>query len=297
MLKTKNFILTWILHYLITSLDNIDFHEWCELTCNTKKCIDFCQNVGLIGFTLNEPCAQGHNNWKLFSCARASGEFVWRCRKCKKYKNYSTRHIFSNSKLAIRQVLDLTYFWVQQIESHAFLRRHCKLASDSTIVDWKNFARDLCGEHFLRYPVGRLVSNQWIFGDIDRDTRECFAVLVDQRDAATLLPIIYQYIRAGTTIYSDQWTAYNGIANGPGLHRYNHPTVNHSVNFVDPTTSTHTQNIENLWVCMKRKKKNQLGQHVTVLGTHLIEYMWRQLFGDRPFENLVRAIQEKYVVQ
>ncbi|CAF4667852.1 unnamed protein product [Rotaria socialis] len=244
MLKTKNFILTWILHYLITSLDNIDFHEWCELTCNTKKCIDFCQNVGLIGFTLNEPCAQGHNNWKLFSCARASGEFVWRCRKCKKYKNYSTRHIFSNSKLAIRQVLDLTYFWVQQIESHAFLRRH-----------------------------------------------------FDQRDAATLLPIIYQYIRAGTTIYSDQWTAYNGIANGPGLHRYNHPTVNHSVNFVDPTTSTHTQNIENLWVCMKRKKKNQLGQHVTVLGTHLIEYMWRQLFGDRPFENLVRAIQEKYVVQ
>ncbi|CAF4443984.1 unnamed protein product [Rotaria socialis] len=176
MLKTKNFILTWILHYLITSLDNIDFREWCELTC----------------FTLNEPCAQGHNNWKLFSCARAS---------------------------------------------------------------------------------------------------------VDQRDAATLLPIIYQYIRAGTTIYSDQWTAYNGIANGPGLHRYNHPTVNHSVNFVDPTTSTHTQNIENLWVCMKRKKKNQLGQHVTVLGTHLIEYMWRQLFGDRPFENLVRAIQEKYVVQ
>ncbi|CAF4670712.1 unnamed protein product [Rotaria socialis] len=254
---------------LLTSLDNIDFREWCELTCSTKKCIDFCQNVGLIGFTLNEPCAQGHNNWKLGSCARASDEFF---------------------------------------------------ASESTIVDWKNFARDLCGEHFSRHPVviggpghiveidesawtkrkynrGRLVSNQWVFVGIDRDTRECFAVLVDQRDAATLLPIIHQYIRAGTTIYSDQWAAYNGIANGPGPDRYNHQTVNHSVNFVDPTTSTHTQNIENLWMCMKRKKKNQMGQHVTLLGTHLTEYMWRQRFGDRPFENLVRAIQEKYVVQ
>ncbi|CAF3115675.1 unnamed protein product [Rotaria sp. Silwood2] len=40
-----------------------------------------------------------------------------------------------------------------------------------------------------------------------------------------------------------------------------------------------------------------MGQHVTLLGTHLIEFMWRQRFGDHPFENLVRAIQEKYVVQ
>ncbi|CAF3574980.1 unnamed protein product [Rotaria socialis] len=288
---------------LLTSLDNIDFREWCKLTCSTKKCIDFCQNVGLIGFTLNEPCAQGHNNWKLGSCARASDEFVWRCGKCKSTRTIRHGTFFSNSKLAIRQVLDLTYFW-----------------AESTIVDWKNFSRDLCGEHFSRHPVviggpghiveidesawtkrkynrGRLVSNQWVFVGIDRDTRECFAVLVDQRDAATLLPIIHQYIRAGTTIYSDQWAAYNGIANGPGPDRYNHQTVNHSVNFVDPTTSTHTQNIENLWMCMKRKKKNQMGQHVTLLGTHLTEYMWRQRFGDRPFENLVRAIQEKYVVQ
>ncbi|CAF1947948.1 unnamed protein product [Rotaria magnacalcarata] len=162
-----------------------------------------------------------------------------------KYNNYSTPRIFSTSKLAIRQVLDLTYFWAQQIDYHAFLRRPCKFGSESTIVDWKNFARDLCDERFLRHPVviggpghiveidesawtkrkhnwRRLVSNQWVFGSIYRDTRECFAVLVDQRDAATLLSIIYQYIRAGTTIYSDQWVAYNGIADGPGPHRYNY---------------------------------------------------------------------------
>ncbi|CAF3501212.1 unnamed protein product [Rotaria socialis] len=271
---------------LLTSLDNIDFREWCELICSTKKCIDFCQNVGLIGFTLNEPCAQGHNHWKSGSCGRASDEFVWRCGKDKSTRTIRHGTFFSNSKLAIRQVLDLTYFWAEQIDSHAFLRRHYKFASESTVVDWKNFARDCCGEHFLRYPV--VIGGPWHTLEIDE---------IDQRGAATLLPIIHQYVRAGTTIYSDQWAAYNGIANGTGPHRYNNQIVNHSVNFVDPTTSTHTQNIENLWMCMKREKKNQMGQHATLLGTHLTEYMWRQRFGDRPFENLVLAFQEKYVVQ
>ncbi len=88
---------------------------------------------------------------------------------------------------------------------------------------------------------------------IGRDTCECFAVLVERRDAATPLPIIHQYIRPGTTIYSDQWAAYNNIANGP--HQYIHQTVNHSQNFVDPNTLKHTQNVEKMWICMKTKKK------------------------------------------
>ena len=47
---------------------------------------------------------------------------------------------------------------------------------------------------------------------------------------------------------------------------------------------------------MKRKKKNQMGQHVSLLETHLVEFMWRQRMGDRPFEYLVRSIQYKYPV-
>lgn len=45
---------------------------------------------------------------------------------------------------------------------------------------------------------------------------------------------------------------------------------------------------------MKMKKKCQMGQHVSLLDTHLIEFMWRRRFGDRPLENLLRAINEKY---
>ena len=146
-----------------------------------------------------------------------------------------------------------------------------------------------------KYNRGRQVGTQWVFGGIDRDTRECFAVLVHRRDAATLMPIIYQYVLPGTTIYSDQWRAYNAINddnNGPG--RYIHQTVNHSINFVDPTTLVPTQNIENMWMVAKMKKKDQTGQHRLLLETHLTEFMWRRKFGDRPFENLIRMIQEQY---
>ncbi|CAF1624079.1 unnamed protein product [Rotaria magnacalcarata] len=209
-------------------------------------------------------------------------------------------------------------FWSQGLDSHKFLKRNVNILGDATIVDWKNFKRDLCVEYFIQHPTiiggighiveidesawtkrkyhrGRQIDNQWVFGGIDRDTRECFAGLVDRRDAATLIPIIYEFVMPGTTIYSDQWAAYNALShpnNAP--HRYGHQTVNHSVNFVDSTTLVHTQNIENMWMVAKIKKKNQMGQHRTLLGSHLLEFMWRRRFGNRPFANLIRLIQEQY---
>lgn len=302
---------------LLSTLDQLNFREWSEITTDMKKCIDFCQRVGLIGYTLTDGCAKDHKNWKLGTSSRMADGWVWRCSKCKSTRSIRHGTFFANSKLSIRQILDLMYFWSQKLDSHSFLRRHCDFASESTIVDWKNFVRDICAEYFIKHPQiiggvghiveidesawtkrkynrGRQVSNQWVFGGIDRDTRECFAVLVDQRDANTLIPIIQQFILPGTTIFSDQWAAYNGIGNCP--EQYIHQTVNHSQNFIDPVTNTHTQNIENLWMCMKMKKKTQMGQHVSLLDTHLIEFMWRRRFQDHPFEYLVRAVQEKYLV-
>jgi hypothetical protein len=46
----------------LKTLDTIDFREWADLTENTKACIDFCQQVGPIGYTLKDGCAQDHKN-------------------------------------------------------------------------------------------------------------------------------------------------------------------------------------------------------------------------------------------
>lgn len=47
-----------------------------------------------------------------------------------------------------------------------------------------------------------------------------------------------------TTIISDCWKAYNTLSN----EGFQHLTVNHSLNFVDPSKAdVHTQNIERTW--------------------------------------------------
>lgn len=104
----------------------------------------------------------------------------------------------------------------------------CSTAATLWLRKWiknrllEDFLRDICGEYFLRHPAaiggvghiveidesawtkrkynhGCAVSNQWVFGSIDRDTRDCFAVLVDHRDASTLPPIMNEFIYSGTT--------------------------------------------------------------------------------------------------
>ncbi|KAH8034945.1 hypothetical protein HPB51_003508 [Rhipicephalus microplus] len=70
---------------------------------------------------------------------------------------------------------------------------------------------------------------------------------VDKRDAATLGSLIAKHILLETTVYSNEWAAYQCIsrlvdANGTPLNLDWH-AVNHSVNFVDPTTGANTQRI------------------------------------------------------
>ena len=69
--------------------------------------------------------------------------------------------------------------------------------------------------------------------------------IVDKRDAATLLPISYARVANGSILHSDQRAAYNHVRSLPNVAA--HQTVNHSVNFGDPTTGVHSQNIESYW--------------------------------------------------
>jgi transposase-like protein len=64
----------------------------------------------------------------------------------------------------------------------------------------------------------------------------------NRRDAATLVPIIERHVHPGTMIYSDGWAAYRGLQEAG----YQHQTVIHDRNFVDPDTGTHTQTIEGM---------------------------------------------------
>ena len=63
----------------------------------------------------------------------------------------------------------------------------------------------------------------------------------------------------GTIVHSDEWKAYNKILKLP--HMSSHEVVNHSVNFVDPASGVHTQNIKSYWNNVKQKLKRMKGCH------------------------------------
>ena len=78
--------------------------------------------------------------------------------------------------------------------------------------------------------------------------------VVQRRDAKTLLPIIKRNVKCESDIHSDEWRAYSKLnQNG-----YQHYTVNHKENFVNPDTGKHTQLVECLWDVKKRQIPNRI---------------------------------------
>ena len=101
-----------------------------------------------------------------------------------------------------------------------------------------------------------------------------FMEVVAARDTTTLLPIIQRNVLPGRDVYSDEWASYRClVAKG-----FPHGTVTHSVNFVDPVTGVHTQNIENTWKHAKRKLKRGNGTSKEVFDRYLLEYIWRKKY-------------------
>ena len=277
-------------------LHDFKYSDLFKATEDEISAIAWCQNNGLIA--------------KDKMCASCGSPTALRERDTVKNKGF----YFRCTHLRIATIIQFVYFWCRDYVIQDELQFQLGIVGEHTIVDWKNFCRDICLEYFIRNPVviggpgqtveidecllvrrkynvGHQVREQWVFGGYDVATKVGFMVPVDRRDAATLLPIIQKYIAPGTTIISDLWAAYNTI----GTLGYQHLTVNHSLNFVDPTTGACTNHIESVWQKAKQKHKQRYGTHRELLHTYLAEFMWRQRFGCS-FHDFVAHVRAFYPV-
>ena len=151
-----------------------------------------------------------------------------------------------------------------------------------------------------QYHRGRHAQEEiWVFGMVDTSHEPAlgYMQIVHKRDAATLLPIIQAHIATGTTIHSDEWAAYRNVNTLPGV--AHHGTVNHSLNFVNPASGTHTQNVESYWNRVKGKLKRMKGCHAHQISSYLDEFMWRERHGrtgNAAMRNIMTEIAQQYQV-
>ena len=283
-----------------------------KCTESEEAIFSFCQNIGLFPNEITCPnCGTKLEKLYKFK-NRNTNTFRYQCNKrcCRRkgIKNSVTLRAntwFNEARLSMRKSLFMTYSFVHQLSYKDTIREttidtdlegNFLTTSTETVCDYKRYCCDICfnivselscgqiGGHGLtveideskfgktKYHKGRTIRGQWIFGGICRETREFFLVPVEKRDSATLIPIILEKVKPGSTIISDCWKSYNVLTELD----FTHLTVNHKYNFVDPETLAHTQNIENLWWQIKRQLPETYTKHEQ-LYLHLSEYLWRKL--------------------
>ena len=261
-------------------------------------------------------CESCNTEMSLGICSRAIDGVTWRCqiKECRKKTNIRKGSFFERSHLELWQILALTYLWSSSCgssrgPSYEWIMKELEIGGEHSIVDWFQFCRDICYSFFVRFPqqiggqgiiveideslfarrknnVGRVVPQQWVFGGFDTVTKIGFLVEVPDRSAATLIPIIQQWIRPGSIIYSDCWLAYSQL-NSLG---YTHQTVNHKRNFVDPKTGACTNQVEGMWSRAKSKFKSLHGTNRSLISEYLAEFMWSQRFSEHSFFNFWNQI-------
>jgi hypothetical protein len=238
--------------------------------------------------------------------------FVWRCRRCFKKISLRADSFWWSLRKPLNISLMVLYLFARDVQLCIAEALLLGAIDDCTLSDYFNLYRDLMSRDMVDNPVllgspgvivqideskfggkrkgnkGRLVKDGvWVFGLLDTNTKKAALFQVADRTERTLCRHIQDYVADGTTIHSDGWAAYGGIARLPN--NYTHFVVNHKENYVDPITGAHTQEIENLWTHSKQPWKRSRGFAESMRIPYLDEFVWR--WNNKYCNRYVRLLQ------
>ncbi len=265
---------------------------------------------GAIQFLQRHHCLRQAPNCHRPGCGRSMslvddgsghGRLIWRCATHKGEKIPTKANSYwHNSMVPLHKHMQILFNWSHKIGGVKTVDQTG--VGEKTVYEWFGWYRDVCSTWLLNNPykiggigvvvqvdesvvayrknhVGRVIPQKWVFGGYCKDQGIGFFEYVERRDAATLLPLIRKYVHPGSIICSDLWASYQQVANIPVNPPYQHGTVNHSQNFVDPVTGVHTNAVEAYWSRMKARLKEYHGVPASTLASHLDEFMWMDLHG------------------
>ncbi|KCZ79367.1 hypothetical protein H312_03236, partial [Anncaliia algerae PRA339] len=180
------------------NLDLMSDPKFFQMITTEEDALLFLQSHGLI---LSNPyCC----NKSMVMRKRSDGKnkrYFFRCnvKDCRREFSIKKGSFFENSHLELKQMVYIIYYFVRDNQRQDDLMRNVEIESEHTIVDWKNFCREICASHFLRNPVvlggineiveidessivkrkyerGRLVRTQWVFGGYQPSIKQGFLV-------------------------------------------------------------------------------------------------------------------------
>jgi len=271
----------------------LNYDKLNDIWCCSDRLHDFLrQHNVLFNFSGQcEQCYNGRMQLRQDKSLKADGQ-LWRCtnKKCSAKISIRKYSVFSGSHLPLATITKLIYYWTYKYPQEIVL--HELGLGTHAVVDFYNFCREVCqvvleeqsepiggpgkvveideskfGKR--KYHRGKRVDGAWVFGGIERNSTpiKCFFLTVPDRSAATLIPLIKQFIIPGTIIYSDCWKAYSSLVS----EGYIHNTVNHSIQFVSDN-GTHTNNIESRWNAVK-KSLPRFGTRKELYDSYCAEYL------------------------
>lgn len=205
--------------------------------------------------------------------------------------------------------MELAYYWLADVPSTSLqmITHH----GTSTIADYLKYFDELVSSYLeddqemiggpgiiveideskfgkRKYHRGHQVDGAWVFGGVERtETRRRFAVMVEERNAVTLLGAIRNRIHPESIIYSDMWRGYCRIEDELGME---HHTVNHSVEFVSQD-GVHTNTIEGVWNGFKIRIPPRYRTESS-LGTKLTVRIWRRENASNLWEGFLKCLRE-----
>ena len=173
-----------------------------------QECIGCWRLYGLLAAQNIFPTCNHHSREQALD--RADDGVSWRYPvKCCQ-KRISMRHgnFFEKLHLNLWQILGLACSagksrWV----SVANAQHELKIGNEYSIVDWNQYCRDIAVSHFInnlvqkslfsrkKYNRRKIELEHWSFGG---STKESFLLPVPRRNAATLTPVIIQWVRPET---------------------------------------------------------------------------------------------------